>query len=155
MGKYNSPYYNSERYYDPTAGAALLSVIREERKRYSRRVDKVPKTIVERSVVVFADEFSEFYGRTFGLRANGKPRKFARRDKICTYLMIYQYCMEHADEAVFTIDAVVKWFHLGTDKIVRQIFTERGDINKLIISYKAWIDTGVCSWGGVTQGDCI
>ena len=79
MGKYNSPYYNSERYYDPTAGAALLSVIREERKRYSRCVDKVPKTIVERSVVVFADEFSEFDSvQTVNQKSSQGVTKYAR-----------------------------------------------------------------------------
>lgn len=38
MSRYSSPYFNSERYFDPTAGRALVNLIREENRKFKKEV---------------------------------------------------------------------------------------------------------------------
>ena len=40
MSRWDTPFYNSERYHDPTAGAAILSVIRSERQKAEWKREK-------------------------------------------------------------------------------------------------------------------
>lgn len=133
--KYNSVFYNNDRYYDPTAGAALINVIRKERKSWV----PMPKperqaSDLERFAVLFRDE----YVRTHPPRVSGKTLKYGDLDRVQKHLKIYEYCMRHCDEDDFSVDGVVKRFSLGSDRIVRQCFSGRGDIGKLITRWKKY-----------------
>ena len=137
--KYNSVFYNNDRYYDPTAGAALLNVIRKERKSWvpmpkPERQPERQEDGLERFAILFRDE----YVRTHPPRVSGKTLKYGDLDRVRKHLKIYEYCMRHCDEEDFSVDGVVKRFSLGSDRIVRQCFSGRGDIGKLIARWKKY-----------------
>lgn len=138
MGRYDSNFYNSEKYYDPTAGAALASIIRQER-------NKRPDFKINRKSTDFAKAFAQFY-KGFGLRANGKPKKFAQYEKVYGHIRIYNWCMAHANDENFTIANAVKRLGLGSDRMIRQVFTGRGDMGKLIECYNEWLKSGLIKW---------
>lgn len=126
--KYNSVFYNDERYYDPTAGAALLSIIREEKKkRYAAPVKRESSRIN-----AFAVEFCENYRSTHAPRANGKPLKYTIPSRIIKYIKLYEFCMENCEKEWFSVGAAVDRFNLGSARRVEQCFSGRGDIGKII-----------------------
>lgn len=145
MGRYDSPYYNPERYYDPTAGAALMSVIRSEKKKYSQSIKSV-SIEKRRTDVAFVREFVDFYGRSFGLRQNGKPRRLSNYRVVLEFIKIYQYCMDHAEDDDFSIENTVEKLDLDSSKKVEQVFSGRGNMGKLIGCYKDWMRTGNFQW---------
>ena len=137
MGKYNSVYFNSERYYDPTAGAALLSIIRNERKTNYVK----PKSTTQKStdeIDQFAELFCRKYEKEHGYRANGKPRRLAQPSKVKPQIKLYEYCMQHCDDKDFTIENTALRFGFGSLKKVEQCFTQRGDIWKIITSWNQY-----------------
>lgn len=143
MGKYNSTFYNNERYYDPTVGEAFRNIIREEK----HNVDKIINfAIYIDPVTEFARKFTKFYSDNFGIKTNGKPKKFERYDLVKQYISIYTYCMEHADDTDFSVEEVMKEFNLGTTRNVKHVFTGKGDLGKLIRCYKNWLVTHIISW---------
>lgn len=145
MSRWDTPFYNNERYYDPTAGAAILSVIRSERQKLNDITENVSGR-KDRKINTFALLFADFYGRAFGLRENGKPKRLAQYKHVYKLLNTYQYCVDHIDDKDFSIDSVVKNLRLGTDKTVCQVFSGRGNMGKLIDSYKTWMSTGEIQW---------
>ena len=147
--KYNSVFYNNDRYYDPTAGAALINAIRQERKSWvpmpkperqerkrwaSMLKPERQANDLERFAVLFRDE----YVRTHPPRVSGKTLKYGDLDRVRKHLKIYEYCIQHCDEDDFSVDEVVKRFSLGSDRIVWQCFSGRGDIGKLIAGWKKY-----------------
>ena len=148
--KYNSAFFNSERYYDPTAGAALLNVIRGEKK--TRYVNSSAYKAPE-SIEVFAIRFSKYYASNHPEKKSGKPPKYAVPARIRKSIRLYEYCMDHCDEADFTIGGVVERFCLGTAKHVKQCFSNTGDIGKLIDSWNNYKRTGTLSWGRKGEAD--
>ena len=89
---------------------------------------------LERFAVLFRDE----YVRTHPPRVSGKTLKYGDLDRVRKHLKIYEYCMRHCDEDDFSVEGVVTRFSLGSDRIVRQCFSGRGDIGKLIARWKAY-----------------
>ena len=59
MSRWDTPFYNSERYYDPTAGAAILSVIRSERQKLNDITENVSGR-KDRKINTFALLFADF-----------------------------------------------------------------------------------------------
>lgn len=153
MSKYNSTYYNSERYYDPTAGAALLSVIRSEKKRYDRVMYDIPDSD-KRKDTEFAHIFADYYNRSHGLRKNGKKKRFANYATVYGHIRIYQYCMNHVNDNDFSVDNAVKRLNLESDRKVQQVFNGRGMMGKLIGCYKDWKQTGHFQWERKTNETC-
>lgn len=145
MGKYDSSFYNSERYYDPTAGAALLAVIRSEKKSFDREMRDIPAAD-KRKTTEFAQIFADYYGRMFGPRENGKPRRLSKYPIVYKYLRIYQYCMDHASDEDFSVENATTRLNLGSDTKVRQVFNGRGQMGKLIQCYRSWKQTGRFQW---------
>lgn len=140
--KYDSTYFNKERYYDPTAGAALLNIIRAERaEKYTVPIKKTANRID-----TFSDEFCAHYKATHAPRANGKPLKYTSTSRIKKFIKLYEFCMEHCEKAWFTIDAAVERFNLGSPKKVEQCFSGRGDIGKIIKCWNDYKVTGTFSW---------
>ena len=145
MSRWDTPFYKNERYYDPTAGAAILSVIRSERQKLNDITENVSGR-KDRKINTFALLFADFYGRSFGLRENGKPKRLAQYKHVYKLLNTYQYCVDHVDDKDFSVDSVVKNLRLGTDKTIYQVFSGRGNMGKLIDSYKTWMATGEICW---------
>ena len=151
MGKYDSPYYNSEKYLDPTAGAALMSAIRAQKAKRIAAEKTGIKTSVSpaekerRTSDVFATEFAVFYSR-FGARKDGKPKKLARRGEVRNLMRIYLYCTRHVDDPGFTAEGAAKALRLGSTKKIEQVFSGNGQIGKVIAAYEEWLQTGKFSW---------
>lgn len=125
MSRYDTPYYNSEKYYDPTAGAALINTIKEARKQ--RQIE--PETVKAEEPTI--NEFLDWYEPN--LRC--KPEKIAsKRRRIAKDLKIYDFCMEHCMKDWFTVEAVTSRFRCG-EKVVEQIFSGTGYVTKYV---KAW-----------------
>ena len=146
MSKYNSTYFNSERYYDPTVGAALLSVIRSEKKRYDLVMHDIPDRD-KRKDTEFAHIFADYYNRSHGLRSNGKKKRL-----IIYSLLDFNRAGVPLVEIVSkpdinSIDDAVKRLNLVSDKKVQQVFNGRGMMGKLIRCYKDWKQTGHFQWG--------
>lgn len=139
--RYSTPYYNSERYYDPTAGAAIRNAIRKEKEWYNSSAPKEYKRTED-----FPTVFSEFYNKAFGSRENGKLRQMAKKKRIRSYIQTYHYCIAYVDSKDFSIEKAVKELGLTSDKTVRQVFSETGNISKVIDCYKQWISTGTFRW---------
>ena len=147
--KYNSVFFNDEKYYDPTAGAALLNIIREERaERYTAPVKKASN-----SVDAFSEEFCKIYKSTHAPRANGKPLKYTIPSTIKKYIKLYEFCMEHCKKNWFTVNTAVERFHLGSVKKVEQCFSGRGDIGKIITCWNSYKASGTFSWPGRERQD--
>lgn len=141
--KYDSTYFNKERYYDPTAGAALLSIIRgEKRQRYAA----VPTKKSDDNVAIFADKFCAHYKETHPPRANGKPLRYTNPSVIKKQIKLYEFCMEHCEKDWFTIEAAVERFDLGSPRKVEQCFSGRGNIGKLIRCWNDFKSTGTFNW---------
>ena len=151
--KYDSVFYNNDRYYDGTAGAALLNVIREEkRKRYvsaSRKPVNVPKM---ETVEHFTYWFCRLYTETHPPRKNGKSHRSSRPHLIRKYVKLYEYCMEHCDDDDFSVDDVASKFELGSVKKVEQCFKQRGNIYKVIECWNKYKDTGMIRMEDVAGG---
>ena len=139
--KYDSTYFNSERYYDPTAGAAILAVIREEKR---QRYTVPPKKQDE--VELFSKKFSIHYGDTHPPRVNGKPLRYTRPPIIKRQIKLYEYCMAHCDDTDFSVENVALRFGFGTPKKVEQCFSGRGNIGKLIKCWNDYKATGAYNW---------
>lgn len=157
--KYNSVFFNDERYYDPTAGAALLSIIREEReKRYAAPAKKETGgaetgTCLFSEENSFAGKFCELYKETHAPRANGRPLKYTVPSRIIKYIRLYEFCMEHCEKEWFTVGAAVERFKLGSAKKVDQCFSGRGDIGKIIRCWNAYKASGSFDWTGREKQD--
>jgi len=139
--KYDSVFFNKERYYDTTAGAALLNIIREERKQ--NYVVPVKKPDEQE---LFSKMFSQYYEKTHIPRANGKPLKYTNPGRIKKYIKLYEYCMMHCDDDDFNLDDVALRFGLGSTKKVEQCFSKRGDISKIIDCWNSYKALGVFRW---------
>ena len=150
MSKYDSHYYNSERYYDPTAGLALNNLIREEKKSFKSNPIRV-EVINNNPALKFSKIFAKFYYTTHGLRANGKARRLAQYENVYKLLRTYEYCIDHVDDEDFTIQGAVEYLGLGTDRTVKQVFTGRGNMGKVIKCYKSWLSTGEFTWSNSSQ----
>lgn len=147
--KYDSTYFNKERYYDPTAGAALLNIIREERtQKYT-----VPAKKITNRIDAFSEEFGAHYKATHAPRANGKPLKYSSPVRIKKYIKLYEFCMEHCEKNWFTVEAAVERFNLGSAKKVEQCFSGRGDIGKIIRCWNDYKTAGTFSWPGREKHD--
>lgn len=135
--KYKSVFFNDEKYYDPTAGAALLNIIREEREKRYMVPAKKELPMIENNINAFSVEFCEYYKSTHSPRANGKPLKYTIPSKIIKYIKLYEFCMEQCKKDWFTVEVAVKRFNLGSTRRVEQCFSGRGDIGKII---RCWND---------------
>ena len=142
--KYDSVYYNSERYYDSTAGAAILNIIREEKKKKY----VIPGKRAIDDVEIFVDKFCAHYKDTHPPRANGKPLRYTVPSIVKKQIRLYEFCMEHCEKDWFTIDAAVERFNLGSQKKVEQCFSGRGNIGKLINCWNSYKATGAFRWPG-------
>lgn len=142
--KYDSVYYNSERYYDSTAGAAILNIIREEKKKKYI----VPTKRAIDDTEIFADKFCAHYKDTHPPRANGKPLRYTVPSIVKKQIRLYEFCMEHCDDSDFSIENVVLRFDLGSPKKVEQCFSGRGNIGKLISCWNSYKATGAFRWPG-------
>ena len=152
MSKYDSHYYNSEQYYDPTAGSALSNLIREEKKSFRSmpmRFEAINNKKIEyrNQALDFSKIFAKFYQTAFGLRANGKMRRLAYYENVYKLLRTYEYCIAHVDDEDFTIQSAVEYLDLGTDRTVKQVFTGQGNMGKVVKCYKSWLSTGEFTWG--------
>ncbi len=142
--KYDSVYFNNERYYDSTAGAALLNIIREERnKKYI-----VPTRGAIDDTDIFVNKFCAHYKETHPPRANGRPLRYTVPSKVKKQIKLYEFCMEHCEKDWFTIDVAVERFNLGSTKKVEQCFSGRGQIGKLIRCWNDYKAAGVFRWPG-------
>ena len=157
--KYNSTFYNNEKYYDPTAGAALLNIIREERQnRRSNRaaiqsnVEQDDESIRERQIERFVYKFCKHYRETHPPRKSGKPLRYEVPKNVRKHIQIYEYCMEHCNDDNFSIEQVVKHFNLGTDRRVKQCFSKNGQIGKLIKCWNSYLAFGKFEWGSIDGG---
>ena len=143
----DSVYYNSEGYYDPTAGKVFAQIVREEKAKRkplkimedSRHADFV-KTLVK-----FSNWYATEYTRTHGLRtskyAEGKPKKWGDVNRIRKYLILYLYSIKHCDDQDFSPEMVAVKCGIGEikgAKTVRQIFSGKGDIQNLINAWYEW-----------------
>ena len=133
--KSNSVFYNSEIYYDSTAGLALKNLIQEEKGRHNkstriiRHNSDTPKTerrLESPSIESFCLAFTRFYNGTFGLKSNGKKKKFGDYNIVYDYISIYK--------------------HLKTEREVERALCEQGDMGKLFRCYKSWLETGAIMW---------
>lgn len=141
--KYDSAFFNSEKYYDPTVGMALLNIIREEKK---KNYVQPPEYEPSQSVDVFAIKFCRYYEQTHPPRANGKHLVYANVAKVRKQINLYEYCISHCNDTDFTVDGVVDRFSLGTPKYIRQIFHGSGNIGKLTDSWNTYKATGRITW---------
>ena len=139
MGKYDSPYYNSERYSDPTAGAALMNLIREERKTISIIQDSKFKIDQDHE---FARIFSAFYNMAFGPNVHGKTKRLGQYREVEKLLTTYNYCTVHVNDEDFSIERAIDILGLGSGKTIEQVFTGNGNMGKVITCYKEWLNTG-------------
>ena len=139
--KYDSTYFNKERYYDPTAGAAILNIIREEKQHRYTIPAKKPDELE-----LFSREFCNRYGATHPPKANGKPLRYTIPSIIKKQIKLYEFCMEHCEKDWFTIDAAVERFDLGSPKKVEQCFSGRGQIGKLIRCWNDYKAAGTFNW---------
>lgn len=153
MSRYNgSFYFNSEGYYDPTAGKALTQIIREEKARRKpvkqfNVADNVSDMHYNDPVLDFAQWYAVEYTRTHGLRtskhAMGKPKVWGDPKRIRKHLNIYLYCMEHYDDDDFCPEtAAIKCGFLPDkgQKKIRQIFSGTGNMKNLIDAWYYWND---------------
>ena len=46
----------------------------------------------------------------------------------------------------FTIQGAVEYLGLGSDRTVKQVFTGRGNMGKVVNCYKSWLSTGEFTW---------
>ena len=145
MGKYDSDYYNSERYYDPTVGAALSNLIRAEKKSFNANPIRV-EVINKNPALEFSKLFSRFYYTTHGPRADGRAKRLAQYENVYKLLKTYEYCIDHVDDDDFTIQGAVEYLGLGSDRTVKQVFTGRGNMGKVVNCYKSWLSTGEFTW---------
>ena len=137
MARYDTGFYNSERYYDPTAGAALLEVIRSEKKKnYTARLSS--SSGEDDEIERFTKSFCTNYAKEHGAKTNGKPKRLSRPHLVKKQVKLYEYCMKHCEDPDFSIEEVVLRFDLGSAKKVEQCFTERGDIWKIITSWNRY-----------------
>lgn len=145
MSKYDSPYFNSERYYDPTVGAALASLARKERNEKQReynRMKRMRQDYILRGklgpdpVSMFAVRFAKQYRELHGRRKSGKPKALADSVRNERYIRAYIYCMDKADDDP-DLETSLKNLYGLEGRRVKQCFTRTGDIGKLI---NAWID---------------
>ena len=141
--KYSSAFFNSEKYYDPTVGMALLNIIREEKKKNYVQTQKYKPS---ESIDVFAIRFCRYYEEIHPARANGKPLKYAVPSRVRKQIKLYEYCMSHCNDSDFAIDDVMNRFGIGTPKYIRQIFSGSGDIGKLTNSWNTYKATGRVTW---------
>ena len=139
--KYDSTYFNKERYYDPTAGAAILNIIREEKQHRYTIPAKKPDELE-----LFSREFCNRYGATHPPRANGKPLRYTRPSIIKKQIKLYEYCMAHCDDTNFSIENVALQFGFGSSKKVEQCFSGRGNIGKLTRCWNDYKATGAFNW---------
>ena len=144
----NSEYYNSEGYYDPTAGKVFAQIVREEKNKHKpvKILDKV-QDIVHYPVPIidFSQWYAAEYTRTHGVRtskyAEGKPKKWGDPKRIRKYLILYLYAIKHCDDADFSPEIVAVKCGLGAIKgarTVMQIFSGKGDIQNLIDAWYYW-----------------
>lgn len=131
--RYKTPYYNNEKYYDPTAGTALLNIIRRERNDIPVR-NAVEKLKYRRDPIrQFAIEYTRQYIAEKGLYTeSGKIRTHANAQKVEKTVKFYEACMI-ADDS--DIPSILAYFGWSNDKRVEQLFTGRGNTGKII---KAW-----------------
>lgn len=142
--KYDSVYFNNERYYDSTAGAAMLNIIREERKKKYI----VPTRKAMDGTELFVHKFCEHYRATHAPRANGRPLKYTIPSRIMKYIKLYEYCMAHCYDTDFTVENTALRFGLGSPKKVEQCFSGNGDIGKIISCWNNYKATGWFCWLG-------
>lgn len=140
MSKYDSPYFNSERYYDPTAGAALAMLARKEREERRTEYDRMkrmqsPRFTTNDPVTTFAFSYAKQYEALHGVKKSGKPKALANPIRNRNYIRAYIYCMDKADDQDLEVN-VKKLFNVEGRR-VRQCFTKTGDLGKLI---NAWLD---------------
>lgn len=146
MGKYDSPYFNTERYYDPTAGAVLVKLAQEEKKKYYRNYDISVKfrrdflLYKERPdpIKIFAYRYAKQYEAEHGRRKSGKPKALANPTRNSKYIRAYLFCMDNANAGIDDADLekAIKAMYGLEGRRVKQCFTRTGDLGKLI---NAWI----------------
>lgn len=132
-----SDYFNKERYYDPTVGAALAHVIREERRKNYKPVKeprKEPKNH-EKNHESKSPELSDFlkeYEKTF--KAADPAKRMRRKRRIRNWIHAYEYIMRHCNDPDFSVDKIS--VEVGANpRRIQQMFDGRGDISKAI---QAW-----------------
>ena len=146
MGKYDQVLYNSERYYDSTAGQALLNVMREERKKAARvydrkeaaRVyDRIPEEPREESLSVKIQKFTAYQMRKHEAALyteTGKIKAIANPKKISLTIRMYDYCMRYCNESWFTAERAAALFHTSERKL-SHVFNRRGNEGKIIADW--------------------
>lgn len=146
MSKYDSPYFNSERYYDPTAGAALAMLARKEREEKRREYDRMIhmrllRFTVNDPVTMFAIRYAKRYEAIHGTKKSGKPKALANPTKNRNYIRAYIYCMDRAYDDP-DLEANVKKLFGIEGRRIRQCFTRTGDIGKLVNAWLDYVDGG-------------
>lgn len=129
--KYDSSYYNDEKYYDPTAGAALAGLIREERQRRYRPVPKRQNA----AAPGHGPELSGFlkdYEQEF--KTEDPAKRARKRRRVRSWIHAYEYIMKICDRPDFSVDKAAAELGLSPKRI-QQIFDGRGDI---ACAVRAW-----------------
>ena len=148
----NSVYYNSEGYYDPTAGKVFAQIVREEKAKHKpvKRVSiiKSADNVIHYSdpVLDFAQWYAVEYTRTHGLRTSkhavGKPKVWGDPKRIKKHINFYLYCIDHCDDEDFCIDTAAVACHLSYERaqrVARQIFSgTHGNTTTLINAWYYW-----------------
>ena len=140
MGKYDSPYFNSEKYYDPTAGAVLSKLAAEERAKYTTSYNAARHMIYTNHtepIRAFAYRFAKQYETEHGRKKNGKAKALGSPVRNENYIRAYIYCMDNAGADSDALENAVKALFNIEGRRIRQCFTHTGDLGKLI---NAWID---------------
>lgn len=146
MGRYDSPYFNSERYYDPTAGAVLEKLAREERRKFSSayaisvkfRRDYLLHEEQPDQIKMFSYRYAKQYEAEHGKRKSGKPKALGNPIKNENYIRAYLYCMDNAEVDLPNggLEKAVKEMFDIEGRRIKQCFTRTGDLGKLV---NAWI----------------
>lgn len=146
MSKYNSPYFNTERYYDPTAGEVLSKLAREERAKYSNsytisvkfRNDYQLYEDRPDMIRLFSYRYAKQYEFEHGRKKSGKPKALGNPSRNENYIRAYLYCMDSANTELTddNLKKAVKEKYGIEGRRLTQCFTRRGDLGKLI---DAWI----------------
>lgn len=145
----NSVHYNSEGYYDPTAGKVFAQIVREEkarRKPVNRVAPSENTAHYSDPVLDFAQWYAVEYTRTHGVRTSkhavGKPKVWGDPKRIRKHLNFYLYCLDHCDDPNFCIDTASVACHLSYERaqrVARQIFSgTHGNITNLINAWYFW-----------------
>lgn len=139
MGKYDSPFFNSERYFDPTVGLVLRKLAQEERaQRINEKAVRLFLKVNQDPVVLFAKKYAAEYEAANGRKKSGKPKVLGNAKRNENYIRAYLFCMENAEEEQLEKLIFDRFGICG--RRVKQCFTREGDMGKLINAWVAYTE---------------